>query len=155
MSIYWAAGGSARVDTLGGSIVELALSRDPEFIALVWVTGALKVVAGLVALALVRPWRVTVPRRGLIVVARVLGAGMTAYGAIHLAASGLVTLLTRTGIINPESADWTGLLWHAVLWDPWWLLGGILFCVAALGYYRRSPGSVQAAELSSRAHYAQ
>jgi hypothetical protein len=71
------------------------------------------------------------------------------------AASGLVTLLTRTGVKNPESVDWTGLLWHVVLWDPWWLLGGILFCVAALDYHRRSPGSVQAAELSSRAHYAQ
>jgi hypothetical protein len=34
------------------------------------------------------------------------------------------------------------LRWHLVLWDPWWLLGGILFAGAAWQYTRKT-GSQQ------------
>jgi hypothetical protein len=30
------------------------------------------------------------------------------------------------------------LRWHLVLWDPWWLGGGVLLGIAAWGYQRRS-----------------
>jgi hypothetical protein len=33
----------------------------------------------------------------------------------------------------------TVLHWYTFLWGPWWLMGGILFLIAALIYARRSP----------------
>ena len=33
----------------------------------------------------------------------------------------------------------TVLHWYTFLWGPWWLMGGILFLIAAWIYVRRSP----------------
>ena len=54
MSFYWALGGELGLNTLGSGIQ--ALAHDPSFIALVWLTGVVKVLGGLFALTLVRPW---------------------------------------------------------------------------------------------------
>jgi hypothetical protein len=62
VSFYWAAGGTSGADTIGPALTSLALARDPEFIAILWATGVLKVVAALLALALVRPWGRLLPR---------------------------------------------------------------------------------------------
>ena len=64
VSSYWATGGTAGLDSLGGELEALGRERDPALIALVWVTGVLKVVAGLLALALVRPWGRALPPAG-------------------------------------------------------------------------------------------
>ncbi|HKT38660.1 MAG TPA: hypothetical protein VJR48_09835, partial [Ktedonobacterales bacterium] len=32
--------------------------------------------------------------------------------------------------------DCEGLRWHVLLWDPFWLLGGVLFLLAAWQYQR-------------------
>ena len=62
-SFYWALGGTAGLDTVGGAIEELARTRDPAGIALGLGAGVLKVAGGLLALALVRPWGRVIPRR--------------------------------------------------------------------------------------------
>jgi hypothetical protein len=54
-SFYWALGGTAGLDTVGGAIEQLARTRDPAGIALGLGAGVLKVAGGLLALALVRP----------------------------------------------------------------------------------------------------
>lgn len=54
MSFYWASGGMLRIETLGREMAAMAQRRDPDIIVAAWVTGAMKVVAGLLALALLR-----------------------------------------------------------------------------------------------------
>ena len=45
------------------------------------------------------------------------------------------------GVLStPEGLGATALRWHFVLWDPWWLVGGILFGLATWSYSRRSRG---------------
>jgi len=61
MSFYWAAGGSLGSSTMSDTILEPARAREPQFVALLWITGALKAIAGLLALALVRPWGRVLP----------------------------------------------------------------------------------------------
>ncbi len=135
MSFYWAAGGTAGADTIGPTIKELALAREPWFVAVLWLTGAMKVIAGLLALALVRPWGRPVPHWMLLVAAWGTGALLVLYGGVNLAVRGLMTI----GAMNtPESMHSTAARWHLLLWDPWWLLGGLLFCAAAWHYQRRS-----------------
>jgi len=62
-SFYWALGGTAGLDTVGGAIEELARTRDPAGIALGLGAGVLKLAGGLLALALVRPWGRAIPGR--------------------------------------------------------------------------------------------
>ena len=60
-SFYWALGGTAGLDTVGGAIEELGRTRDPTGVALGIGAGVLKVAGGLLALALVRPWGRAIP----------------------------------------------------------------------------------------------
>ena len=55
------------------------------------------------------------------------GGVLTLYGGA-LVAVGAVAL---TGVLG-EPADPTALRWHVLLWDPWFLLWGVLLLVAAL-----------------------
>ena len=129
-SFYWAAGGTAGEDTVGGVITRL-----PGIVALLWVTGALKVIGALLALALVRPWGRVLPRWLLLTLSWAGGVGLTAYGAIPLVVNGLMV----AGVLHgPGPVDWTLMRWHVFLWDPWWLLGGLLFVAAAWSYQRRT-----------------
>ena len=129
-SFYWAAGGTVGEDTVGGVITRL-----PGIVALLWVTGALKVIGALLALALVRPWGRVLPRWLLLTLSWAGGVGLTAYGAIPLVVNGLMV----AGVLHvPGPVDWTAMRWHVFLWDPWWLLGGLLFVAAAWSYQRRT-----------------
>ena len=68
VSIYWAVGGRIGLGTIAPEIRERALAREAGFVAILWATGLLKVVAALLALALCRPWGRSQPRRLLLVV---------------------------------------------------------------------------------------
>ncbi len=137
MSFYWAAGGTAGADTIGTTITDPALARDPGFVAILWGTGALKALGGLLALALIRPWGRVIPRWMLLAAAWIGGVFMVLYAGANLAVRGLMAL----GVIaTPESMRSAAAQWHLLLWDPWWLLGGALFVAAAWSAGRRFRG---------------
>ena len=128
VSFYWGAGGLVGVSTLGGRIEELALARDPAIIAMVWVTGVLKVLGGLLALALVQPWGRRLPRQWLLRAAWG-GAGLlTVYGLLQTTFVALIAF----GVITPtQPVESTVLRWRLLLWEPWFLLWGVLLALAA------------------------
>jgi Protein of unknown function (DUF3995) len=128
MSFYWAAGGTAGVETLGNEIERLSEERDSGFVAEVWATGVLKVVGGLLALATLRPAWGYISGRALRIAVWVAGGLLTLYGAANLIQHGLM----KAGAVDtPSGLGSEAATWHLVLWDPWWLLGGILFLLAA------------------------
>lgn len=135
-SFYWAAGGIAGVDTNAPAITKPVLAHDPTWIAILWGTGALKIIAALLALALVRPWGRMIPRWLLLVAAWGASALMGLYEG---AASMIQHALMVAGVIDiPAGLGSTSARWHLLLWDPWWLVGGILFGLAAWSYQRGS-----------------
>lgn len=135
MSFYWAAGGTLGLDTVGGQLEELGRARGPALISLVWATGVLKVLAGLLALALVRPWGRLLPRRVMLAASWGGAVLLTCYGGFMVAGQTLVV----SGVIPASpTADWTALWWHLLLWDPWFLLWGLLLGLAAWHYTRES-----------------
>jgi glucan phosphoethanolaminetransferase (alkaline phosphatase superfamily) len=140
MSFYWAAGGSIGSSTMSDTIVEPARAREPQFVALLWITGVLKAIAGLLALALVRPQGRVLPRWIPLTATWVAGVGMLLYGGANLAVRAVMAL----GLLaTPESMHSAAARWHLLLWDPWWVLGGALFVVAAWSCgRRRHPGVV-------------
>lgn len=134
-SFYWALGGNAGLDTVGGAIERLGRTRDPAGVWLTFGSGVLKVAGGLLALALVRPWGRAIPRRLLLGAAWVASAVLTAYGGLLV----VVGALVLTGLINPsDPVDRTALRWHVLLWDMWFLVWGLVLGLAAWHYGRES-----------------
>ena len=137
MSFYWAAGGTIGIDTQAPGIAELARERDPGFVAVLWVTGLLKLLGVPLALALVQPWGRVFPRWMLLTAAWGAGAGMVLWGGLNLCVGVGVGVLRAAGVVDPPE-DTSAFWWHLLLWDPWWILGGVLFLMAAWQYRRRT-----------------
>ena len=128
VSLYWALGGTAGLDTLGGQIEELARAGDPGLRMAVWVSVVLKVLGGMLALALVRPWGRTVPRWILLAAAWGGSALLVLYGTIQMISLALVEFGVIT-VVEPVDRD--ALRWRLMLWEPWFLVWGLLLGVAA------------------------
>jgi hypothetical protein len=136
VSAYWAAGGRAGVDTLGGSLAKLARERDPALIAIVWVTAALKLGGAVLGLAVTRQ-QTALPRLLVIVASWGASALLVLYGGILVVVQGLVQL----GVLHAsETVDWRAFHWHLYLWDPWFLLWGLLLGAATVSFTRRTRG---------------
>ncbi len=133
-SFYFAAGGMTGVSTLGGKIEQLAHERDPLFITIVWVTGVLKVAVGMLALALVRPWGRKLPRRWVLRTAWLCAGVLTTYGAVQV----IVVALATLGVGTTTSSH-SVLLWRLLLWEPWFLVWGLLLGLATW-HARKRPG---------------
>ncbi len=129
VSFYWAAGGTLGANTLGD--ITKTSDANAAFTAIVWLSGLLKALAGVLALALVRRWGRHISRWILLTATWVAGGCMALYGVANL----LVRALMGLGVIpTPASMHTEAARWHLLLWDPWWLLGGVLFCVAAWNF---------------------
>jgi hypothetical protein len=119
-SVYWAAGGRVGAGTIGPAIESPALARDPAFVTLLWATAVLKLLAAVLALMLVTPGlRGPLPRR----------------------------LVGRIQV--PAGLGAAALPWHLVLWDPVWIIGGVLFMLAAVEHSRTARVGSEAAAASA------
>ncbi len=135
VSLYWALGGHGLVGTVGG-YVERSAGRGGAVAVLVAVAAAAaKVVGGLLALALARPWGRVVPRWWLLIGSAGASVLLVGYGGLNV----VVGALVLSGVIHPAgSVDRTALRWHVAVWDLWFLVWGILLALAAAGYWRRT-----------------
>jgi len=135
ISFYWGLGGTLGLDTLGGSLESLARAHDRSILIAVWVTGFLKLLAALLALALAGAWAARLPRRPVTILGWVAAASLTLYGGTLIVPEALVTI----GAIKPtQHVDWKPLLWHLYVWDMSFLVWGILFGVATWRFSRRT-----------------
>lgn len=127
LSFYWAAGGTVGLAAVGGTI-EAVLPSHAWLVSVVWLTALAKTVGGLLALSLVRPWGDRIPRTARLVASAAAGVLLSVYALVNLAARAL----QAAGVIaTPASMHSAAGWWHLLLWDPWFLAGGVLFLVAA------------------------
>jgi hypothetical protein len=133
ISIYWGLGGTWLLDTVGDAVDAGGAGAT----AAVWAAAGLKVIAavlpvlaaGVAAASGPTPWR-----RLLRLLTWAEAVILTLYGLILTAAG----LLVQSGLIRAGAdADHRALAWHAYLWDPWFLLWGLL--VAAVLLRTRRP----------------
>jgi hypothetical protein len=134
VSFYWALGGMLGVDTVSPQIAQFARAHVAWVIAVLWITAIIKVLSGFVALALVQPWGRSIPHWILLLLSWGAGTLLALHGSLYLV-EGVLALSGAISYSTPE----TVLRWYTFLWGPWWLIGGILFLVAAWFYFRRSP----------------
>ena len=137
-SFYWAAGGTTSLDsTVSPDLLRLAYDRVPWFVAVLWITGAMKVFAGLLALALVRRWGRTFPYWLLLPLTWGAGTLLAWHGGLFVVAG---SLMLGGFVPAPEDPGlWTVIRWYTFLWGPWFVLGGMLFMVAGWAYLRGLP----------------
>lgn len=138
-SFYWAAGGMIGVETLGESMARLAAAHDSELITLTWITGVLKVIAGLLALTLVQRWGRVFPRWLLRLAAWGAGLLFLGYGIINVIQHAIMIL--DPSQIGELLGSANAVRWHLALWDPFWMIGGLLFIGAAFMFGRESSAS--------------
>jgi hypothetical protein len=105
--------------------------------------GVLFAAGSVIALALIQPWGRLIPRPLLLLLAWVGGAILilkTLYGASVqvLAVTGVITWQQAQTLIGapvsqaPTAQEGTHMsLWNFLVWNPWFLLGGVLFCALA------------------------
>lgn len=135
VSFYWAWGGTAGLSTLGGELEAMGRAGSLTLMAAVWGVGVAKVFAGLLALALVRPWGRKLPRWALLAAGWGGAFLLTLYGGVLVAVEALVV----GGIVVPSgTVDWFALRWHLFVWDPWFFLWGVCLGAAAW-YFTRGP----------------
>jgi hypothetical protein len=116
-SLYWVAGGTGGLDsTVSPDLVRLAYERIPWFVAVLWITGGMKVFAGLVALALVRRWGRLFPGRMLLVLAWGAGTLLAWHGALFVGAG---SLMLGGFVPGPAGSGlWAVVRWYTFLWGP-------------------------------------
>ncbi|HKA95187.1 MAG TPA: DUF3995 domain-containing protein [Streptosporangiaceae bacterium] len=132
VSLYWTLGGRLLLDTVGGTVEQVARGGGGPAVLLGLTATVLKVAGGLLALALVRPWGRAIPRRWLLICSAGASAVLTGYGGLLVAAGALVL----SGAVHTGSADRTALRWHVAVWDMWFLVWGLLLAVATVAYWR-------------------
>ncbi|MFD8542573.1 DUF3995 domain-containing protein [Streptomyces sp. NPDC059649] len=134
-SFAWAMGVTfgART-TVSPSLVKLADDRVAWFVAVLWVTGLLKVFGAVIGIGLTR-------RRGRRIGRLLVFCGSGAavllawHGCLFVAHGVLVEVGART-----VAPGLTGLTrWYLCLWGPWFIVGGLAFAAATTRYVRR-PG---------------
>jgi hypothetical protein len=133
VSLFWTLGGTAGLDTVGGAIEDLARDRSTPAIALGATVVALKLAAGVLALALTRAPAAPLRRRALLVAGGFASAILTLWGGAKV----LVGALVLADAIHPSAdVDRHALRWHVFLWDLWFLVWGVALAIAVAGARR-------------------
>ena len=125
ISAYWALGGTWLLATVSSSLV--AANRSTTVVMAVWAAVVLKGLCALLPFYLRRPAPPSKWHGRLRVLAWAEGAVLTLYGFVFTSAG----LLVQAGVIHPgRAADRRALVWHTYIWDPWFLVWGLLVVLA-------------------------
>ena len=135
-SFYWAAGGTGGLDsTVSPDLVRLARDQVPWFVTVLWITGAMKVFARLLALA--RGWGGLFPGWMLLILTWDAGTLLAWHGSLFVGAGSLMLGGFIPGPLSPRL--WAVGRWYTFLSGPWFVLGGVLFIAAGWSYLRTVP----------------
>ncbi|GIP32168.1 DUF3995 domain-containing protein [Paenibacillus sp. J2TS4] len=133
MSFYWAAGGMMGLESLGGQIYRLALERDPDFLPVVWLTGIVKVMGGVLLLFMLKKWHSRLWNKMIYYTAWIAGIVLLLYGAANFTTIGLAKL----GWLHMELNIYA-IHWRLYFWEPFWMVGGVLYMMASIKFKRIS-----------------
>jgi hypothetical protein len=128
MSFYWAVGGMAGTKSLGGVIYQKILVREAGFIALVWVTGFFKLFGGMFLLLLLKRWTLLI-NRIFYLLSLVGGIFIFLYGLANF----ITLLLSSIGLLSLQ-IDHYALKGRLLFWEPFWMLGVVLFILSAVHF---------------------
>ncbi|MCQ8773147.1 DUF3995 domain-containing protein [Streptomyces telluris] len=136
-SFVWATGSTfgAR-STVAPSLVKLARDGVPWFLAVLWVTGFLKLFGSLIGIGLTR---LRGPRVSRFLV--FCGGGAAVLLVWHGGLFVIHGVLVEAGTTSVEPGLLGLTRWYLYLWGPWFILGGLAFAAATTQYVRRQDTS--------------
>ncbi|WP_253862748.1 DUF3995 domain-containing protein [Prauserella halophila] len=140
ISLYWALGGLIGIETVGGEIEKMARAGEAGLLA--WGATIVKTAGVVYSLALVQRWGRIFPRMLMLASGWAATVLLLGYGGVTVGTE----LLVATGVLDaPAAIDWYAFYWHLALWDPWFVLWGILLGIAVVHYQRatRRPGTAR------------
>lgn len=139
LSLYWTIGGTLGLNELGGPLEHLARERSLGVLALGTTVVVLKVAAGSLALALVKPWGARLGRRLLLTANGAASAVLVLWGGANVLAGAAVL----GGVVMPSTpVDEYGLRWHVFFWDLWFLVWGVALALAVERHRRQTRAPV-------------
>jgi hypothetical protein len=128
LSLWWAAGGMLAVSTLARSIRDAARAGDEAMLRMALVTGLLKLAAGALAVFSLRSPGNRRIRTVMLSLLWGTGVLLTLYGVLGM----VEKVLWATGTTDvPASFGEDAVVWYLVLWEPVWIVGGVLFLLTA------------------------
>lgn len=131
-SFVWALGGTVGAEsTVAPELVQLARDGVPWFLAVLWVTGFLKLFGAVVGIGLVRPCG---QRTGRFLV--FCGGGATVLLVWHGGLFVAHGLLVEAGAVSFDPALLGLSRWYLYLWGPWFVAGGLAFATATVRHVR-------------------
>lgn len=126
-SLYWVTGGTVGVGTLWVGSDALLEAREPWLVTALWVIGVFELVLATFSVSVARGWG----RPGILAVvnadAFLVELTLVPYVAVDTLVSALVTI----DVFHPVVLEQTALVWRLLFWNPWWIVGGLLYCVGA------------------------
>ncbi|WP_405007002.1 DUF3995 domain-containing protein [Kitasatospora purpeofusca] len=131
-SFLWAMGSTfgAR-STVAPELVRLAQDRVPWFLAVLWVTGFLKLLGAAIGIGLTR-LRGRPTGRALVFCGGGAAVLLIWHGGLFVVHGILVE--TGAAAVDPALAGLTR--WYLYLWGPWFIAGGLAFATATAHYLR-------------------
>jgi Protein of unknown function (DUF3995) len=129
VSAYWGLGGTWLLNTIGGTLEREGRAGTTSVRFLVWTAVLLKLTAALLGLSATTPQHRLNPhgRRRARQAAWTIALILILYGGVLTA----IGLLIQLDLVRASpTADHTALRWHAYLWDPWFLVWGVLLAAA-------------------------
>jgi hypothetical protein len=128
VSVYWGLGGRIGVEQLGATIQDEVARGEALFWLVFWLGATAKAVWTAIGWAL---WRARRRIRPLLWLGWATGIGLTLYGG----ANWFSALAMQAGVIDVRAGiGEDALIWYVALWEPYWLLGGLLFLRATWRY---------------------
>ncbi|MED4206823.1 DUF3995 domain-containing protein [Neobacillus mesonae] len=122
ISFYWAMGGLMGVRSLGGSIYEMSLNPPPSFVAIVWLTGFVKLLGVILLLILLVRWKKPFMNRLLYYTAKIGGTLLFLYGFLNF-----ITIVLHAFHLLEFNLDSYATFWRLFFWEPYWMMGGIFY----------------------------
>lgn len=131
VSLYWTLGGELGLATVGGVIEQAVRTGNAGMVLIMALTTVIKLLGAVFALVLVRPWGRVFPRKLLLVLGWAGTAVLVLYGGFLTVSEAVVAI---AGVPGTERLAFR---WHLYLWDPWFLVWGVLLGLAMLRMHRR------------------
>ncbi|MGJ7905465.1 DUF3995 domain-containing protein [Actinopolyspora sp. H202] len=122
LSVFWAFGGRTGTHPLETD------EPTPLFTLLNLGAALLKAGIGLAAWLATRQWRSRAVRGLLVLVLWISGAVCAVYGLFGVVGNSLVL----AGVVPVEGGVSHWYWYYVLLWDPYWVLGGVLLLITAL-----------------------
>jgi len=143
VSVYWGLGGTALLATVGGSLERGGRAGDLAVVLALWAAVVLKLIAAALPLVVIYRLGGVAWQRLAKALVWIEAAVLVLYGLVLTS----VGLLVQVGVIAASaSADHRALAWHAYLWDPWFLVWGLLIVGALLRARHRNRETTELAD---------